>query len=299
MFGLSGSKSSSQSSGSSSSSSSSFGQSTSQQGSTSGSFSQGGSQASSQDSSYGYSTSNIAFEDVFARLFGGAEGTAANLDTSLLTQASNQLFAGGLDFLSSIGGDSGSAYLTDRLEGRNDVLEAQKANLKTDIGKLFREELLPGVTSEAVRGGQLGGGRQGVAQGMAADAAAEAYTRGATELSARDQARRDTIAQGIANRNIQGAQVGLAGMGGLMDIAMGSINAQTMPMQFLASILGDKTVLNQSESSSQGSSFSNAWDFARAFAESFGFSQSTDQSQSRSQSETQSTSSSGSFGIGF
>ena len=178
-------------------------------------------------------------------------------------------------------------------------LEGQLGVLQEDIGQLFREELLPGITSEAVRGGQLGGGRQGVAQGMAADAAAEAYTKGAVELRSRDQAQRDAIAAGIADRNIQGAQVGLAGSPGLLQIASGGIDAQTAPMQFLASILGDPTVLTQAENQSQGQSFSNAWDFARAFAESFGSSQSTDQSRSNSSSRTSSTSTSKSMGIGF
>jgi len=299
MFGLSGSKSKSSSTGSSQSSSFSFGQSTSQQGSTSGSVSGGVSTAGSQDTSTARSNQAIAFDDVFARLFGNAEGVAANLDTSMLTNASNQLFAGGTDFLAGIGGDAGTSFLTNRLQGNNDVLDAQMGRLKADIGELFNEELLPGITSDAVRGGQLGGGRQGVAQGQAVEAAAEAFSQGATGLLTEDQAQRDAIAQGVADRSIQGAQVGLAGMPGLLSIAQGGITAQTAPLQFLASILGDKTTLTQSASDSQGTSFSNAMDFARAFAESFGMSQSTDQAGSQSSSKTQSTSSSKSMGIGF
>lgn len=298
MFGLSGSKSKSSSTGSSQSSSFSFGQSTSQQGSTSGSVSGGVSAAGSQDTSTARSNQAIAFDDVFARLFGNAEGVAANLDTSMLTNASNQLFAGGTDFLAGIGGDAGTAFLTERLQGSG-VLDAQMGRLKADIGELFNEELLPGITSDAVRGGQLGGGRQGVAQGQAVEAAAEAFSQGATGLLTQDQAQRDAIAQGVADRSIQGAQVGLAGMPGLLNIAQGGITAQTAPLQFLASILGDKTTLTQSASDSQGTSFSNAMDFARAFAESFGMSQSTDQARSQSSSKTQSSSSGKSFGIGF
>lgn len=307
MFGLSGSKSTSQSTGSSQSSGFSFGQSSSQQGSTSGSVSGGVSRAGSVDqassSGQSQSTQQLAFEDVFARLFGDAQGVAANLDTSMLTQASNQLFAGGTDFLAGLGGDAGTAFLNDRLQGNNGVLDAQMGRLQADIGELFNEQLLPGITSDAVRGGQLGGGRQGVAQGLAAEAAAEAFSQGATGLLTQDQAQRDAIAQGVADRNIQGAQVGLAGLPGLLGIAQGGITAQTAPLQFLASILGDQTVLTQAgstqESTSSGESFSNAMDFARAFAESFGLSQSTDMARNQSSSQTQSTSSSKSMGIGF
>lgn len=299
MFGLSGSKSRSSSTGVSNSTSFSFGNSGSLQGSQSSSVSGGSSVAGSSDQATARSNQTLAFEDVFSRLFGNAEGVAGNLDTSLLTQASNQLFAGGTDFLSSIGGDVGTSFLTDRLGAGNDVLNGQLDLLQSDIGDLFREELLPGITSEAVAAGQLGGGRQGVAQAGAADAAAEAFTRGAVDLRTRDQAQRDAIAQGIAGRSIEGAQVGLAGMPGLLNIAQGGITAQTAPMQFLASILGDKSILTDSSSQSTGQSFSNAMDFARSLAESFGSSFSQDRAGSQSSSRTQSNSSSNSFGIGF
>lgn len=303
MFGLSGSRSESRSTGRSSSSSFSFGSSQSRQGSISGGVSGGRSVAGSEDraSSRAQSGQQVAFEDVFARLFGGAEDVAANLDTSLLTQASNQLYSGGTEFLAGLGGDAGTDYLTQRLAGGDGVLQGQLDLLQSDIGELFREELLPGITSEAVGRGQLGGGRQGVAQGQAAEAAAEAFTQGATELRTRDQAQRDAIAGGVADRAISGAQIGLAGLPGLLQIAEGGMTAQTAPLQFLASILGDQTVLTEStsQSESQGQSFSNAMDFARQFAESFGFSSSQDVARSRSQSRTDSVSSSGSFGIGF
>lgn len=295
MFGLSGSKSSSQSTGSSSSFS--FGSSDSAQFSQSGSESGGQSRSQSSDSSRARSTQRIAFEDIFARLFSDAEGVAGKLDPSILTDASNQLFSGGLDFLSNIGGDAGTDYLTERLAGGDALLGEQLDLLQSDIGDLFRNELLPAITSEAVAGGTLGGGRQGVAQGQAAEAAADAFTQGAVALRTRDQEQRDAVAAGVADRSIQGAQAGLTGLPGLMQLAAGGFNAQTAPLEFLARILGDRTVLTESGSESQGQSFSSAEDFARSFAEAFGFSTSRD--QSGSQSQTQSSSRSGSFGISF
>lgn len=295
MFGLSGSKSKSSSTGQSSSFS--FGRSDSFDFSRAGGESVGTSRAGSTDSSRARSTQRIAFEDVFARLFGDAERTAANLDTSVLTDASNQLFSGGMDVLGRLGGDAGSEYLNNRLQGNNQVLDAQLELLQSNVGDLFREELLPAITSEAVAGGALGGGRQGVAQGQAAEAASDAFQRGAVELRSRDQAQRDALAGGIADRSIQGAQIGLAGLPGLIDVAAQGLTAQMAPMEFLARILGNRDVLTESTSESSGESFSSADDFARNFAEAFGFSTSRDRSGSRS--TTHSTSSSKSFGIGF
>lgn len=278
-FGLSGSRSRTRSTGSSFS----FGQSTQEarSGSVSGGVSRGRESARS--------TQAIAFEDVFARLFGGAEQAAAGLDPSLLVDASNQLFAGGTDFLAGLGGDVGTDYLTSRLEGADQLTGEQIQLLQEDVGRLFEEELLPGVTSEAIAGGQLGGGRQGVAQQGAIREASEAFRRGAVDIRTRNQAQLDELAAGVAARDIQGAQVGLAGLPGLAGIVEMGFGAELAPMERLAALLGGPTVLTESESAGM----QDAMDFARAFSRSFG--QSTDMSRSR----TESTSSSRSFGLGF
>ena len=299
MFGLSGSKSSSRSTGESQSTSFSFGDSMSVQGSQSGSVSGGSSIARAANESASQARQNIAFEDVFARLYGNAEQRALSLDPSMLTQASNQLFSGGTQFLQGLGGDAGSGYLDQRLGQADSLVGEQLGLLQQDVGQLFREELLPGITSEAVAGGQLGGGRQGVAQGQAMDAAAEAFTRGAVDIRSRSQAQLDQLAQGVADRNIQGAQVGLAGSGSLMDIMQMGFGAELAPMERLAAIFGGPTVLTQQESAASGYSMSDALDFARAFSESFGTAASTDRAGSQSTSKTSSTSKSGSFGLEF
>lgn len=299
MFGLSGSSSKSRSTGQSQSSSFSFGASDSVQGSRSSSLSGGSSVGGSESRAGSKSRQSIAFEDVFAKLYGNAEDTAANLDPSLLTDASNQLFAGGTDFLSSIGGDVGSAFLENRLSGDSGVLDAQMGQLQSDIGDLFREELLPGITSEAVGAGQLGGGRQGVAQGKALDAASDAFTAGAVDLRARDQAQLDSIASGVAGRTIQGAEAGIAGLAPLAGVAEMGFGADLAGMERLAAILGGPTTLTQQESASTGTSFSNAMDFARAFSDSFGRSSSRDRAGSQSSSRTESSSTSKSLGLKF
>lgn len=271
-FGFGGSKSSTDSVGSSRA----FGASTS--GSVSGGVSSGGSTALSQSASQ----QAIAFEDVFARLFGGAEGAAAGLDPSLLTQASNQLFSGGIDFLSSIGGDAGTAFLQDRLTGESPVLQEQIGQLEQDVGRFFNEQLLPGITSEAIAVGQLGGGRQGVAQGLAAESAANAFSRGATALRAGDIAARDAAAGTLAGNALTGAQTGLGELPELYGLAQAGFGAALAPFQVLAGILGPQQVLTQAQSTSESESFQSAEDFARAFSQAFDFSRSDTRTRSRS-----------------
>jgi len=246
-------------------------------GSVSGGVSDAGSRATSGQS--------IAFEDVFSRLFGGAEGAAAGLDPSVLTGAANQLFSGGINFLESLGGGPGTDFLQSRVAGESPVLQEQIDLLQQDVGRLFSEELNPAITSEAVAGGTLGGGRQGVAQGLAAEAAANEFTRGATALRAGDIAARDAAAGTLGEQTIAGAGVGLGGLSALSNLANLGFGAELAPFERLAAILGPQTALTASESES----FSSAEDFARAFSQSFG----------SSQSDTRSSSSGRSFRLGF
>ena len=248
------------------STSSSRSNSSSVQGSRSDAVSGGASSSQSQD--------QIAFEDVFARLFGGAEGAAAGLDPSMLTAAANQLFSSGSSFMSGLGEDAGTKFLKERLSGDNEVLQDQIDLLGEDLGKFFNEELLPGIETNAIAGGQLGGGRQGVAQGRAIDAVGEQFTRGATTLRAGDIAARDAAAGTIAGNDIAGAQTGLAGIPALLGAADFGFGAGLAPSERLAAILGGPTVL--------GSSSANALDFARSFSSSFGRSSASSRSDSRS-----------------
>ena len=225
------------------------------------------------------SEQSIAFEDVFARLFGGAEGAAGGLDPSLLTGAANQLFSSGTGFLDNIGGDAGSRYLEGRISGDNPILQDQIDLLGEDLGNFFSEELNPAITSNAVGGGQLGGGRQGVAQGRAISQVSDSFTRGATALRAGDIAARDAAASGLAANAISGAQTAFAGIPALAGAADLGFSAGLAPYERLAGILGGPTVL--------GSSSSSAADWARAFSNSFG------------QSSASSTSSGRALSIGF
>ena len=256
-----------------------FGGSTSSSQSNSSSLERSASRSGSGGFSQSEADQRVAFEDVFARLFSGAEGAAAGLDPSLLTDAANTLFSGGVGFLDQIGGDAGSRYLEGRLSSDNQVLQDQIDLLGEDLGRFFEEDLNPAITSQAIAGGQLGGGRQGVAQGRALSEVAGQFTRGATALRAGDIASRDAAAGTLSGNAISGAQAALAGIPSLAGAADLGFSAALAPSERLAASLGGPTVL--------GSSSSLSADWARAFSDSF------------AQSRASSTSSSRTLALGF
>lgn len=251
-----------------------FGASTSSSNSSSSSLDISSSRSGSGGASDAQSQERLAFEDVFARMFGGAEGAAGGLDPSMLTEAANSLFSSGQGFMQGISDNAGTNYLQDRLSGDNKVLEDQIGLLGEDLSNFFNEELLPGISSDAISGGQLGGGRQGVAQGRAIREVGDQFTRGATALRAGDIAARDSAAGVLSGNAISGAQAGFQGAGTLAGIADMGFSAGLAPFERLAAILGDPTVL--------GSSSASAADWAAAMSDSFGSSQANSNSESRS-----------------
>jgi hypothetical protein len=227
-------------------------------------------------------TQDIAFEDVFSQLYGGAssaaKGALANADQ--LGEVARSLFSGGSQFLEGIGGDAGSNYLTGRLTGQNPALQDEIDLLREDTGRLFSEELNPAITSRAVAGGTLGGGRQGVAQGLAMEASANSFARGAAALRSEDMARKDAAAMEIARNSLTGAQTGLGALPGLLELASAEHGAELGIYGQLSQILGGPTVLSESGSTdfSQSSQQSIAEAFARSYGEQRGTSQATNSS---------------------
>lgn len=226
------------------------------------------------------STQNIAFEDLFANLYGNASGAAgrAVAGANDLGTAAFQLFTGGNQFLESLGNDAGSEYLKDRLNANNPVIEQQIADLQRDTGRFFNEELNPAITSRAVAGGTYGGGRQGIAQGLAAERAAQAFTQGATALRAEDVKSRDAVAQSIATNTLSAASTGIGSLPTLLDTLQRGNRSELGIYADLASILGGPTTLTTSESLAQslakaygenqssGYGRSSAWNFDTAYS---------------------------------
>lgn len=223
--------------------------------------------SASQSQSQSQSNQDIAFRDLYAGLYGNATGAAntAAANAGQLNTAAQQLFTGGSQFLQGLGGDAGSNYLESRLDSENPVLQEQISQLQQDTGRLFREELNPAITSRAVGGGTLGGGRQGVAQGLAAEGAARVFSQGATALRAGDVASRDAIAQSVATNSLNAASTGLGALPSLLDVLQKGNNAELGVYSNLSSILGGPTTLTQQSSESDSSSLAES--LARAYGE--------------------------------
>jgi len=238
-----------------------------------------------QSTAYGYSgseqastsTQDIFQSDIFKQLYGNASAAAggAAANAGQLRTAAQQLFTGGNQFLEQLGGDAGSAYLENRLGGENPVLNEQIASLQTDVGRLFREELNPAITSRAVAGGTYGGGRQGVAQGLAAESAANVFAKGATALRAGDVASRDAIAQSVATNSLTAASTGLSALPSLLDVLERGNSAGLQPYSQLSQILGGPQTLTTAQSlarafgeqTSQSSGYGrgSSWNFDTSF----------------------------------
>jgi hypothetical protein len=149
-------------------------------------------------------------------------------------------------------------YMKSRIAGPDEALQAQIGTLREQMGQLFREEINPAITSEAVRAGGLGGGRQGVAQGVAAGGLAREFASGVSGLMASSQAARDALASEYARTSTAAAGTGLQGLQSLLGIAQAREGAPLFAESMLAQILGSPTVLSESFSlgTSKGTSTS-------------------------------------------
>lgn len=286
---MGGSRSSTRSDAQSTSESESFGFNESESGDVSTSLSQalGGGQSTSQQ--------RIAFEDLYAGLFGGATAAAgrAAMGAPELASTASQLFTGGTQFLQNLGSNAGTDYMTGRLTGANPQLEQAIAALKADSASLFTDELNPAITSRAVAGGTLGGGRQGVAQGIAMGRANQQFTTQAAALRYGDIAAKDAIAANVAQNSIAAASTGLGALPGMLDLAERGNNAELGAFASLASILGGPTVLGESQSTNFQES--TAQSLSEAFARAYGQQSATSASQSTATSRGRSRS----FNFGF
>jgi hypothetical protein len=211
----------------------------------------------------------VAFEDIFAQLYGGATGAAnqALLEAPELSGTARQLFTGGVGMLEGLGQDAGTQYLEGRL-GDEGFADQQIDLLREDTGRLFSEELNPAITSRAVAGGTLGGGRQGVAQGLAMEGANREFQRGALDIRMQDQQRKDDIAASIAANSLAATNTGLGALPGLLDTFQQGQGTQLGVYSSLSSILGGPTVLSQSQAAERATSASQSMSdaFSQAFA---------------------------------
>lgn len=240
------------------------------------------SRSASNAMSGGQSNQTIAFEELYRQLYGGASEAANSvaMQAPELRDAASQLFTGGSQFLQSLGSDAGTNYMTDRLNDDSGV-EDIIASMRTDAGALFSEELNPAITSRAVAGGTLGGGRQGVAQGVAQAQVARDFTSQAAGLRYADKQSKDAIAANIAGNSIAAASTGLGALPGMLDILERGQNAELAPYSNLAGILGGPTTLTSATDFSRSISESAGDAFSRSFGEQSATSSSSSRGRSR------------------
>ena len=212
-------------------------------------------------------------------LSGGAAGGAQ------FSQQGAQGFAGGLENLQNQAQANTPALqaLQQQALGQNPQLQNQINQLGQDITRQF-EQQLPGITTQAIGGGQLGGGRQGVAQGLLGQSSIDAFQRGATQLRSDDIGRQLQAAGTLGGLQGQAAgqqgalgqagflgqgqlqqqgqlgagQLNLAGqqaLGSQFNLGLAPFSAQFGPLQSLAQILGSPTVLSQQTATGSGTGF--------------------------------------------
>jgi hypothetical protein len=120
------------------------------------------------------------------------------------------------------------------------LAQRQTADLADTVGTQFNRTIMPGITSAAGLGGNIGGSRQALAQGVAAGDAARAISSGATDFFTN-----------VYNQAGQAAQA-LPGMAaGVYNLGMQPFQSAWAPLSSMAGILGGPTVLSQSQARSQ------------------------------------------------
>ena len=215
---------------------------------------------------------------------GGLQGTQGQLGG--LGGAGFGQGQAGIDALTGIaqGTSPAAQALQAQATGQNPFLNQQIEQLGGDITRQF-ERGLTGIESQAIGGGQLGGGRQGVAEGLLGESAQRQFAQGATSLRSQDIGRQLQASQallgaqgaaggqlgqlgqqqGLGNQQaqLQGllgqGQLGLGGLGALQgqfNLGLSPFQAEFSPLQSLAGIIGGPTVLSQGQSQGTASAFS-------------------------------------------
>ena len=291
LFGIGGSKSKSSSQQQSAANGESWSTSTQLGGGYQGSVSQSGGGAEAIASSQ----QRLAFEDLYAQLYGNAGAQAGQMaQNPFLSQTANQLFSSGSNLLDGLQQDAGSDYLRQALSS-NDMVDQNIQLLGEDINKFLGESALPTLRRTATGTGQLGGTRQGVAESGALQDATNAFARGAADIRNQNLTRQMTAAGQLSNQNITGIQTGLMGNESLYELASQGFNSQLSPYAQLSQIMGGPTTLGSSLSTS------TSWDAAmsEAFGEDFNFASSDAYAYDQATSSGSSKSKSSSFNLGF
>lgn len=187
----------------------------------------------------------------FTRNLGQAlVGQNTSLAQQFAGMAGSNLYGFGQQALGQLGSNPFLSALQQQAGGNPALVNQQIGQLQADLGRSFRQEVLPGISRYAAGVGALGGSRQGVAEGIAAQGFADAFSRGATDIYSAEQQRR--LQAGTAGGGLlaQGLLGGLSSLGGLFDVGLGQFTGGMAPLGLYSQILGAPTVLDKSRQSS-------------------------------------------------
>lgn len=135
----------------------------------------------------------------------------------------------------------------------NPYLNQQIQGLATDAGRMYREQLLPGIGNQAQLAGQRGSSRQGIAQGLAAQGTMDAFLQQANAMRSgaygmQQQAATDLAGMSPYVTQAYGAAGDLYGQQGQLanQYAQTNLQAQMMPFQIGSQVIGAPSVLQNS-----------------------------------------------------
>ena len=138
---------------------------------------------------------------------------------------------GALDFLSRF------------VEGGSGLTQGNIDILSENIGRNFREQILPGIGSRATGGLNRGGARQGIAEGLASQGAQREFRQGVQGLLTSESGQQLQAAQAIP---------GLAGA--VQNLGLGPTQAAFLPLMLAAGLI-DPITLASSQSTGATDSF--------------------------------------------
>ena len=149
----------------------------------------------------------------------------------------------------------GQQQLAQNMTSESPWLQQQIGNLGQDIGRNLGENILPQLRSGGVAAGAPGGSRSQIAAGLAAQGAQRQFGQQATQLRAQDLQRQQQAAQMFTQNQMGGAQGMFPAAQAMYGMGMNPYMAQWLPLQQYSNLIGQPTIVGDSQSSSMNFAF--------------------------------------------
>ena len=134
---------------------------------------------------------------------------------------------------------------------QNPFLDQQIQGIGGDISR-FLGQNLQGIGQGFASANQFGGGRQGLAEGVAIGEAVNEFGQQAANLRGGDLTRQASALQAGGALQGQAAQAGLGALGDRFNLGLGSFGAAFQPLLNQQQLVGQGTVLQESQQSAMG-----------------------------------------------